>query len=102
MVHDEGLEKVGGGNLNKLIEKIKARYPNHNFDIPPPPDTKCKQEYDCKKLGNITYRDMEGNIYCGKRYKQTKENNPYNWEYKECHALLEKARPEDKQKELPF
>ena len=71
MVHDEGLEKVGGGNLDKLIEKIKARYPNHNFDIPPPPDTKCKQEYDCKKLGNITYRDMEGNIYCGKRYKQT-------------------------------
>jgi len=96
------LEQAGGGNLEKLVIRIKERYPNHNFDIPPAPDTKCKQEYDCKKLGNITYSDKEGNIYCGKRYKQTKEENIYQWEYRECHALLKPGKQGGEQTEIPF
>ena len=102
MGHEEGLEKAGGGNLDKLIEKIKTRYPDFNFDIPPPPDTKCKQEYDCKGLRNITYSDQERNIFCGRRYKQTSESNPYSWEYKECHAMLLKKQQGMDEIELPF
>ena len=75
MGHEEGLEKAGGGNLDKLIEKIKTRYPDFNFDIPPPPDTKCKQ---------------------------TSESNPYSWEYKECHAMLLKKQQGMDEIELPF
>ena len=89
-------------NVDKLKAKLQERFPNHNFDIPPPPDTKCKQKYDCKKLGNITYSDKEGNIYCGKRYKQTKEGNIYQWEYRECHALLKRAEQGGEQTEIPF
>lgn len=89
-------------NVDKLKAKLQERFPNHNFDIPPPPDTKCKQKYDCKKLGNITYSDKEGNIYCGKRYKQTKEGNIYQWEYRECHALLKPGEQGGEQQEIPF
>ena len=102
MGHEDGLEQAGGGNLDKLIDKIKAKYPDYNFDIPPPPDTKCKQTYDCKGLRNITYTDNEGNIYCGRRYKLVNEKNTWSWEYKECHALLQEKEIGMDEIELPF
>ena len=89
-------------DVDKLKAKLQKRYPNYNFDIPPPPDTRCKKEYECKKLGNITYADKEGNIYCGKRYKQTKEGNYHQWEYRECHALLKQGKQGGEQQEIPF
>ena len=89
-------------DVDKLKAKLQKRYPNYNFDIPPPPDTRCKKEYECKKLGNITYADKEGNIYCGRRYKQTEEENPYKWEYRECHALLKPGEQGGEQTEIPF
>ena len=89
-------------NVDKLKAKLQERFPNYNFDIPPPPDTRCKKEYECKKLGNITYADKEGNIYCGRKYKQTKEGNYHQWEYKECHALLKRGKQGGEQQEIPF
>tara|TARA_R100000315_G_scaffold62237_1_gene42861 strand:- start:1885 stop:2181 length:297 start_codon:yes stop_codon:yes gene_type:complete len=96
------LEQAGGGSLNDLIKKIKDRFPDYNFDIPPEPDTKCKSQYDCKGLRNITYSDKEGNIYCGRRYKLQDDNNPHAWSFKECHALLQKKRQGGIQDEIPF
>jgi hypothetical protein len=96
------LEQAGGSSLNKLIKKIKEKYPDYNFDIPPAPDTKCKSKYDCQGLKNIAYKDREGNIFCGKRYKEASEDDPYTWSYKECHALLQKARQGGEQDGLPF
>ncbi len=96
------LEGIGGDSLNKFVERIKARYPEHNFDVPAPPDTRCKQTFDCKKLGNITYQDFEGNTYCGRRYKHSEDNALHTWTYKECHALLKKAEQQDTSEELPF
>ena len=96
------LENSASINVDKLKEKLKEKYPNYNFDVPPVPDTRCKKEYECKKLGNITYADKEGNIYCGRRYKQTKEGNYHQWEYKECHALLKRGKQGGEQQEIPF
>ena len=75
-------------NVDKLKAKLQERFPNHNFDIPPPPDTKCKQQVGCNRLNNITYSDKEGNIY--------------QWEYRECHALLKPADQGGDQQEIPF
>jgi hypothetical protein len=96
------LEQAGGSSLNNIIKKIKERYPDYNFDIPPEPDRECKSKFDCKGLANITYTDIKGDTYCGKRYKQTSEDNPYKWEYRECHALLKEKRQGGEQEEIPF
>ena len=88
-------------NIEKLKKKLKERYPNHNFDVPPEPDTKCKSPHAC--LNNkVFYTDVEGNKYCGARYKQVDENNPYQWTFRECHALVKKADQGGKQNEIPF
>jgi hypothetical protein len=97
-----GLEQAGGSSLNDLVKRIKERFPDYNFDITPEPDTKCKSQYDCKGLRNITYSDTEGNIYCGRRYKLQDDNNPHAWSFKECHALLQKKRQGGIQDEIPF
>ena len=89
-------------NVEKLKAKLQERYPNHNFDVPPEPDRKCKQQIGCNRLNNITYTDKEGNTYCGRRYKETEEGNPYKWQYRECHALLQSARQGGEQREIPF
>jgi hypothetical protein len=61
-------------NVDRLKSKLRERYPNYNFDIPPEPDTKHKAPSIC--LSNtIFYKDMEGNMYCGARYKQVDEDN---------------------------
>ena len=96
------LEPIGSSSIDKLIVRIKERYPNYNFDIPPEPDTKCKSPFDCSGLNNIAYKDQEGNIFCGKRYKQASDEDPYKWSYRECHALLKKVEQGGKQDDLPF
>ena len=75
------LENIGSGGLDKLVAKIKQRYPDYNFDVPPPPDTECKQKVGCAGLNNIMSGDKEGNIYSGSTYKQTKKENIYQWAY---------------------
>ena len=92
-----------GSNLDKIIAKVKEKYPNYNWDIPPAPDTKCKSQFGCNKLLNITYYDKDGNVFCGKKYKLVSdEKKPWSWEYRECHALLKKAEQGVEPDELPF
>jgi hypothetical protein len=73
-------------DLDKLKLRLQKRFPDYNFDVPAPPDTKCKAPFYCSK-NEIKYTDMEGNLYCGYRYKLTDEKNPFTWEWKVCHAL---------------
>jgi len=88
-------------NVDKLKVKLQQRYPNYNFDIPPPPDTKHKSPHNCK-YNKVFYYDMEGNKYCGCRYKEVDTNNIHKWEYKVCHALVEKAEQGGDQDVIPF
>ena len=87
-------------NVSKLKEKLKKRYPNHNFDIPPEPDRTCKVSYLCNNKDKIKYSDMEGNVYCGQRFKKTDDNNPYKWDWATCHALLETVDEQNKFKDM--
>jgi len=96
------LEQTGGVSLEKLINRIKEKYPNHNFDVLPEPDTKCKSQFQCNGLRNITYYDKDNNIFCGRRYKLQDDNNPNSWAYRECHALLQKGQQGQEPTELPF
>ena len=45
---------------------------------------------------------MEGNLFCGQRYKLQHEDNPFSYEWKTCHALIKKAVVKVEQKEIPF
>jgi len=99
----EDLERAGQiFNVEKLKNKLKKRYPNHNFDIPPEPDTKCKASHLCKNKDKIKYTDSEGNLYCGQRYKLQDDLNPYKWEWRTCNALLQKKKQGGIQREIPF
>jgi hypothetical protein len=89
-------------NVKKLKEKLQKRYPNYNFDVPPLPDRECKAPILCKNKDKVRYTDSEGNLYCGQRYKLTNETNPYEWEWRTCHALLREADKGIKPSELPF
>jgi hypothetical protein len=97
------LEQAGNYiNIKRLKERMKKRFPDYNFDVKPDFDRECKSKYDCQGMSNVTYYDQEGNYFCGKRYKQAHEDNPYKWEYKECHALLKEAEQGNETTELPF
>jgi len=87
-------------NIDKLKAKLKKRYPNHNFDIAPEPDRKCKVPVYCHSKDKIKYSDVEGNIYCGQRFKKTDEKNPYKWDWATCHALLETVDEQKRFKDM--
>ena len=88
-------------NVEKLKAKLQKKFPNYNFDIPPEPDTKHKSPHDC--LNNtVFYTDVEGNKYCGARYKESDKDDVYKWEYKVCHALVKKADQGGNQDVIPF
>lgn len=93
------LEQAGQSlNIKKLKEKLQKRFPQHNFDVAPKPDTRCKAPYFCKD-NTIKYTDVEGNTFCGLRYKETDDKDPYRWEYKVCHALIKPVDIQAKHKE---
>lgn len=73
------LEEIGSSeSLKKLVIRIKERFPDYNFDVPAPPDTKCKAPGLCSP-NSIRYYDNDGNIYCGQRYKLVEESNIHKW-----------------------
>ncbi len=96
------LEPIGNSvGIEKLKEKLKKRFPNHNFDIPSEPDTRCKAPSMCKN-NKIFYTDSEGNKYCGQRFKLQHPKISHSWEWSTCHALVEKKKEKDNAQELPF
>jgi hypothetical protein len=93
------LERAGSlFNLDKFKERLKKRFPDYNFDVPPPPDTRCKAPFYCSK-NEIKYTDTEGNLYCGYRFKLADEKNPFSFEWKVCHALIQPVDVQEKHKE---
>ena len=95
------LESVGSSiNVERLKEKLKKRFPNHNFDIPPEPDRKCKAPYLCNSTGKLKYSDSEGNIFCGQRFKLTDKDDPYKWTWETCHAMLQSVDEQKKFKDM--
>tara|TARA_B100000214_G_C23832950_1_gene565088 strand:+ start:41 stop:337 length:297 start_codon:yes stop_codon:yes gene_type:complete len=96
------LEPIGNSiAVDKLKKRLKKRYPNHNFDVKQQPDTRHKAPSLCER-NTINYRDVEGNLYCGQRYKLQHEDNPFSYEWRTCGALIKKAVVKDKQTEIPF
>tara|TARA_Y100000361_G_scaffold21307_1_gene16618 strand:+ start:3254 stop:3559 length:306 start_codon:yes stop_codon:yes gene_type:complete len=98
------LEPIGESfAVDKLKTKLQKKYPNHNFDLPAPLDRKHKAPYLCKD-NKIFYEDMEGNVFCGCRYKKQDDTNPYKWDWAVCHALVTSANEKqihtDNQKEM--
>tara|TARA_R110002072_G_scaffold118530_3_gene250259 strand:+ start:2217 stop:2525 length:309 start_codon:yes stop_codon:yes gene_type:complete len=100
------LEEIGSNeSINKLLDRIKKRYPTYNFDIPAEPDRTHKAPYLCKD-NKDTYYDNEGNVFCATRYKLVDEHNPHAWTWATCHALVstldEQKVYKDLQDEAPF
>ncbi len=93
---DEGISI----DVEKLKAKLQKRYPNYNFDVPAEPDTKHKSP-SCLNNKQF-YTDIEGNTYCGTRYKEVEKDNYHKWTYKVCHALVEKADQGGEQDVIPF
>jgi len=98
------LEPIGNSfAVDKLKAQLQKKYPNYNFDLPAPLDREHKAPYLCKD-NKIFYEDMDGNVFCGNRYKKQDNSNPYKWEYTVCHALVtsanEKQITTDNQKEM--
>ena len=72
--------------LEKLKAKLKKKYPNHNFDVPSMPDTKCQANGRCP--GNrAIYYDNSGNYFCGAIIKMIDERTMEKSD-KECGAYL--------------
>jgi hypothetical protein len=98
------LEPIGDSfAVDKLKAKLQKKYPNQNFDLPAPPDRKHKAPYLCKD-NKIFYEDINGNVFCGNRFKKQDDVNPYKWDWAVCHALVksdnEKQIHTDNQKEM--
>ena len=92
------LEKAGGENLDRLIKKIKDRYPNHNFDIPSMPSTKCKFTHRCNKEQPVYY-DNDGNYYCAVMDKVVTNTGSMKTELQGCNAyLVELTHRKDEEK----
>lgn len=81
------LEKAGGEKLEKLIVKIKSRYPNHNFDIPSMPSTKCRFKHRCSKSQPVYY-DADGNYFCAVMDKVVTNTGSMKSELQGCNAYL--------------
>ena len=76
--------------MDKLKDKLQKKYPYHNFDLQAQPDRKHKAPYLCKD-NKIFYEDMDGNVFCGNRFKKQDDTNPYKWDWSVCHALVTSA-----------
>ena len=84
------LEPIGDSvSVEKMKQKLKQKYPNHNFDKPPEIDRRHKAPSLCK-INTNNYIDSEGDLYCGQRYKLTDENGR-GYTTETCNALIKAA-----------
>tara|TARA_R100000742_G_C4276774_1_gene98075 strand:- start:86 stop:382 length:297 start_codon:yes stop_codon:yes gene_type:complete len=96
------LDPIGSSlKIKELKSRLEKRFPNFNFDVKQEFDTKHKSPSLCKS-NTINYTDMEGNLFCGQRFKLQSDKNPFSYEWATCHALIKKAEVKDNSKELPF
>lgn len=78
-------------NVQRLVERLQKRFPNHDFSQPAQIDRKCKKSFDgkCPIVKHLEYAtDTEGNDFCIKQLKLADENNPYAHTLITCHAII--------------
>tara|TARA_Y100000004_G_scaffold151720_1_gene174547 strand:- start:777 stop:1082 length:306 start_codon:yes stop_codon:yes gene_type:complete len=78
-------------NVQKLAKRIQKRFPDYDFSQPAPLDRRCKKSYDgnCPVQKHLNYAtDSDGNDFCIKQIKLTKEENPYAHTVITCNAII--------------
>ena len=74
-------------SIGKLKDKLKKKYPNHNFDIASLPDTKCRFPHRCRQ-GQPVYYDKDGNYFCAVMDKVVTDLGSMKNELQGCNAYL--------------
>ena len=94
------LERVSY-NVEKLIAKLQKRYPEYDFSQPIRPNRvhRCVTKND--RPGEYA-TDVEGNDFCIRQFKQTRDDNPYVYEIKTCYAILRTKQQKDDTKNGAF
>ena len=78
-------------NVQRLVERLQKRFPNHDFSQPAPLDKRCKKSTTgvCPVSKHLEYAtDTDGNDFCIKQIKLADENNPYAHTLITCHAII--------------
>lgn len=96
-------------NLERLKEKLKARYPEYDFDKPAPLDRKCKLVVEGMQCPKQTERplviDNNRNEMCVYLFKQIDEKTHYKADVR-CNAIITTAEERKyigrQQDEIPF
>ena len=94
------MDDLEGANINveKLVNRLKIRFPEYNFDQTPQHDRRCKKSENgvCTIQKHLTYStDMEGNDFCIKRIKLRDDNNPYLHKEITCNAVIRTAKEKE-------
>jgi hypothetical protein len=78
-------------NVQRLVERLQKRFPNHDFSQPAPLDKRCKKSTTgvCPVSKHLEYAtDTNGNDFCIKQIKLADENNPYAHTIITCNAII--------------
>tara|TARA_E500000318_G_scaffold27966_1_gene28190 strand:- start:1719 stop:2024 length:306 start_codon:yes stop_codon:yes gene_type:complete len=78
-------------NVQRLVERLQKRFPNHDFSQPAPLDKRCKKSTTgvCPVSKHLEYAtDTDGNDFCIKQIKLADENNPYAHTIITCNAII--------------
>ena len=78
-------------NVQRLVERLQKRFPNHDFSQPAPLDRRCKKSTTgiCPVSKHLEYAiDTDGNDFCIKQIKLVDEKNPYAHTVITCNAII--------------
>tara|TARA_R100000315_G_C5235012_1_gene146503 strand:- start:2558 stop:2872 length:315 start_codon:yes stop_codon:yes gene_type:complete len=96
-------------NIERLKEKLKARYPEYDFDKPAPLDRRCKLVVEGMQCPKQSERplviDTQDNEMCVYLFKQIDEKTHYKADVR-CNAIITTAEERKyngrNQEEIPF
>jgi len=83
--------------MSSVTHRIDTTYLNEPVEFYPPKISKEEYRENITNLANHLIDTNKG--YQG---KEADAKNPFIWTWRECHALVQKAKQEDEQDELPF
>ena len=88
-------------NLEKVVNKLQERYPNHDFTEKSKPRRKhfCSLKNDNPKEWAT---DMDGNDFCIKQYKEVTEENWTIYKIKTCEAIIRTKKEKELMKKGAF
>lgn len=93
----EELEQ-GSINVQRLVERLQKRFPNHDFSQPAPLDKRCKKSTTgiCPVSKHLEYAiDTDGNDFCITQIKLRNEKNPYAHTVITCNAIIRTKQEKD-------